>query len=499
MSTQEALKKYDEHRQKMAAYQLALKTMSYDQATVAPKKGAAYRNQMAAILSGELFSLENDPSYLKLIEELSQMDLEDEIKREINGIKKQQDKTKYIPKDVFIKYAQLTRDGETAWEEAKEKKDYSLFQPILKQLVEMTQQIVSYRKDDRSVYDQLLDDFEPDFNTELYDEFFVTLKEKLVPFIQKILKLNLNAPAWLSYPVSIDVQRKLVNALAQHLEYDLDAGLISESAHPFSSGFSAFDNRVTVKYHENAFTSSLYALIHEIGHATYNGQVDEKWNGHYVADSMSFGMHESQSRFFENILGRDKAFWETLYPVFQKEVDFLKEITLEEFIFGVNYVENSLIRIEADELTYPLHIMVRYEIEKGLFNGSLSTEGLDEVWSDKMEAYLGIRPQNAAEGILQDIHWSGAAFGYFPTYALGSAYAAQWLKAINKDLNLSHHLSKGDLKTIKAWLKENIHQYGGLYSPKEMMLRVSKETFNPEYYVEYLIEKFSRIYPELAK
>ena len=499
MTTQEALKKYDEHRQKMAAYQLALKTMSYDQATVAPKKGASYRNQMAAILSGELFSLENDPSYLKLIEELSQMDLEDEIKREINGIKKQQDKTKYIPKDVFIKYAQLTRDGETAWEEAKEKKDYSLFQPILKQLVEMTQQIVSYRKDDRSVYDQLLDDFEPDFNTELYDEFFAALKESLVPFIQKILKLNLNAPAWLSYPVSIDVQRKLVNALAQHLEYDLDAGLISESAHPFSSGFSAFDNRVTVKYHENAFTSSLYALIHEIGHATYNGQVDEKWNGHYVADSMSFGMHESQSRFFENILGRDKAFWETLYPVFQKEVSFLKEINLDEFIFGVNYVENSLIRIEADELTYPLHIMVRYEIEKGLFNGSLSTEGLDEVWANKMEAYLGVRPQNAADGILQDIHWSGAAFGYFPTYALGSAYAAQWLKAIQKDLNLSQHLSKGDLKTIKAWLKENIHQYGGLYSPKEMMLRVSKEAFNPEYYVEYLIEKFSRIYPELAK
>lgn len=499
MTQQEALKVYDEHRQKMAAYQLALKTMSYDQATLAPKKGANYRNQMAAILSGELFSLENDPSYLKLIEELSEMDLEDEMKREIIGIKKQQDKSKYVPKEVYVRYAQLTRDGETLWEEAKEKKDYRLFQPMLQQLIDTTKEMVSYRKDDRSVYDQLLDDFEPDFNTELYDVFFQTLKEKLVPFIQKITELNRVAPAWLSRPVEIDIQRKLVRALSSHLAYDLEAGLISESAHPFSSGFSAYDNRVTVKYHEQAFTSSLFALIHEIGHATYNGQVDEKWNGHFVADSMSFGMHESQSRFFENILGRDQAFWVKLYPFFQKEVDFLKEVSLDEFIFGINFVENSLIRIEADELTYPLHIMVRYEIEKGLFNGSLSTEGLDEVFADKMEAYLGIRPKHASEGVLQDIHWSGAAFGYFPTYALGSAYAAQWLNVIQQELNLKELMAHGDLKTIKAWLKEHIHQYGGLYSPKEMMLRVSKEAFNPEYYVEYLIEKCSRLYPELKK
>ena len=458
MRKEEALKTYEEYREKIAAYRLALNTTSWDNATVAPKKGAAYRNQMMAILAGELFSIETDPQYLSLIEELSQMDLDDMIKREINQIKIEQDKSKFIPKDVYVKYAQLLHDGETCWEEAKDKKDYALFKPVLKQLIEMTKQVVSYRKDERSVYDQLLDDFEPGFNVEKYDLFFDKLRKDLVPLIHQINSLNIERFKWLDEKVSVETQRKLVNKLAEFLQFSKETGLISESAHPFSESFSAYDNRVTVKYHEDNFSSSLFALIHEVGHATYNGQVDEKYNGHHVANSMSYGMHESQSRLFENMLGRSKAFWTSLYPFFQTEVESLKELSLDEFILGINFVESSFIRIEADELTYPLHIMIRYEIEKDLFSGKYDVEGLDEVWANKVEAYLGIRPKNVSEGILQDIHWSGGSFGYFPTYALGSAYSAQWMHQMRKEMDVAQNLESGDTKANVVWIKKKIQQ-----------------------------------------
>lgn len=494
MNKDEALKKYDEIREKIAAYRLALNTLAWDNATVAPKKGAAYRNQMMGIMSGELFSIETDPTYLSLIEELSQMDLDDEVKREIIQIKKDQDKSKYIPKELYVEYAQLLHDGETLWEEAKEKKDYELFKPMLKKLIDKTKEVISYRKDDRSVYDQLLDDFEPDFNTEKYDVFFDKLKKDCVPLIHEINALKTKRFAWLNEKVTVDVQRKLVQKLADFLNFSKETGLISESAHPFSEGFSAYDNRVTVKYHEDNWTSSLFALIHEVGHATYNGQVDVKYNGHHVTNSMSFGMHESQSRFFENMLGRSKAFWIQLYPFFKEEIKSLEDVSLDEFIFGINFVESSLIRIEADELTYPLHIMIRYEIEKELFNGTLDVEGLDQVWADKVESYLGIRPQNAAEGILQDIHWSGGAFGYFPTYALGSAYSAQWMHQMRKEMDVDKRLSEGNTKDILAWLQTKIHQSGGLYKAQELLVKVTGESFNPQYYVDYLVDKFKSQY-----
>lgn len=494
MNKQDALKQYEETREKIAAYRLALNTTAWDNATVAPKKGASYRNQMMAILSGELFSIETSIDYLNLIDEMSSMDLEEDLKREISQIKKEQDKSKYIPKDVYVEYAQLLHDGETLWEEAKEKKDYQLFKGMLKNLVEMTKKVVSYRHDNRSVYDQLLDDFETDFNTEKYDDFFTKLKTDLVPLIHQINALKTQRFSWLNETVSVDVQRKLVNKLAEYLNFSKETGLISESAHPFSEGFSAYDNRVTVKYHEDNFVSSIFALIHEVGHATYNGQVDVKYNGHHVANSISYGMHESQSRLFENMLGRSKAFWVSLYPFFQEQIERLKEVSLDEFILGINFVESSLIRIEADELTYPLHIMIRYEIEKDLFSGKLDVEGLDEVWANKYETYLGVRPQNAAQGILQDIHWSGGAFGYFPTYALGSAYSAQWMQQMRKDINVDALLETNNTKEILNWLKTNIHQFGGLYKAEELLNRVTHESFNPQYYVDYLVHKFKTQY-----
>lgn len=492
MTKEQYLQAHNAYQEKVAAYTLALTTLSWDAYTIAPKKGAPYRNKMAAYLSGELFSITTDPTVIERIEAMSNLDYDEVTNREIAQMKKEIDKTRYIPKEVYVAYNNLVRDANDIWEEAKATSNYELFKPVLKQLIDQTKQIIAYRKDPRSVYEQLLDDYETNMGTKEYDAFFDKLRSDIVPLIKKIKDKKLTRPAWLSALVPLDQQAKVVERVAQYLNYSKDAGQISLSVHPFSQDFSAHDNRVTVRYLENNFTSSIFALIHEVGHATYNGQVNEAYDGRYIRKSMTFGLHESQSRFLENMLGRSKAFWESLYPEVQSFIPLLKGVSLDEFIYGINFVEPSLIRIEADELTYPLHVMVRYEIEKGLFDGTLTVDHLDQVWADKMEAYLGVRPANAAEGVLQDVHWSGAMFGYFPTYALGSAYSAQWMKALRQDVDVEKALRTNDFATIKSWLAKHVHTHGGVYEPKELLISVTKEPFNPQYYVDYLKDKVTR-------
>jgi carboxypeptidase Taq len=488
------LQQHEQFQQKVAAYSLALATMSWDAYTIAPKAGGPYRNRMMAYLQGELFSITTAPEAIERIETMSTMMFDEITNREIAQMKKELDKARFIPKDIYVAFSELVHNANDVWEEAKASSNYDLFKPVLQQLIDQTKVLVSYRKDTRPVYDQLLDDFETGMTMADYDRFFDKLRSDLVPVIHKISAKQLKKPEWLSRNVPIEAQAKVVELIAKHLNYSKDSGAISVSVHPFSQDFSAKDNRVTVRYLEDQFTSSIFALIHEVGHATYNGQVDVALDGRYVRKSMTFGMHESQSRFLENMIGRSKAFWIPIYDQVQSLVDALKDVSLDEFIAGINFVEPSLIRIEADELTYPLHIMVRYEIEKGLFDGSLSAENLDQVWADKMEAYLGIRPQTAALGVLQDVHWSGAAFGYFPTYALGSAYSAQWMHALRKDMDVEATLIANDFKTIKAWLADKIHRHGGIYEPKELLMEVTGEPFNPQYYVDYLIAKATALY-----
>ncbi len=494
MTKEQALQEHKAYQEKVAAYTLALTTINWDAYTIAPKQGAAYRNKMAAFLSGELFSITTDPKVIERLEVMSKFDYDEVTNREIAQMKKEIDKTRYIPKDVYVAYNNLVLSANDIWEEAKSKSNYELFKPILKQLIEQTKVIVSYRKDPRPVYEQLLDDYETNMGIKAYDAFFDRLRTQIVPLIHQIKNRNRQRPAWLSAKVPLDQQAKVVERLAKFLDYSKGSGQISLSVHPFSQDFSAHDNRVTVRYLENNFTSSIFALIHEVGHATYNGQVNETYDGRYIRKSMTYGLHESQSRLLENNLGRSKAFWSSFYPEVIEMIPLLKTVSVDEFIAGINYVEPSLIRIEADELTYPLHVMVRYEIEKELFNGSLDVEKLDEVWADKMEEYLGVRPANASEGVLQDVHWSGAMFGYFPTYALGSAYSAQWMKALRKDVDVEESLSSNQFTLIKKWLKENIHTHGGVYEPKELLTSVTGEPFNPQYYIDYLKEKVSTFY-----
>jgi len=344
------------------------------------------------------------------------------------------------------------------------------------------------------VYSVKLDDYEEGYDIAKYDEFFDYIKENLVPFVLEVLsKPEIDDLFIHDRLYDIDKQRLFVNYLLKVFNFDLDRGLLQESIHPFTGGTHCNDVRLTVRYLEDFLPSSIFAGIHELGHAIYEQQVSDDLIETNLGSGASPGIHESQSRFYENIIGRNFEFWKLHYPklkeIFEEE---LKDINVEKFYRAINKVKASLIRVEADELTYPLHILIRYEIEKLICNTDISVDELPKIWNDLHKKYLGVTPTNDEEGILQDIHWSWGMFGYFPTYALGSAIAAQIYYSL--DINLDQAIANNDISSINEYLKKRLHIYGSTKTPAELIKLVTGEEFDPKYYVKYLKEKYSKIY-----
>lgn len=386
-------------------------------------------------------------------------------------------------------------EANLVWKKAKAANDYKLFEPYLLRIIEMSKKLISYRKTDLKGYDILLNDFEPGMSIEKYDEFFALIKKELVPLIRKISEKEAFDTSFVSRFYPKDDQKKLMYRILEYMNFDLKSGAMAETEHPFMRAMSKNDVRITTHYYKNNLLSSIFSVVHEAGHATYNNQIRDDIAETYCFYTMSSGMHESQSRLLENYIARNSTFWDNLFPyvreLFPKQ---LEDIDQERFMQAVNESKPSLIRTDADELTYPLHILVRYEIEKGLFDSSIDVAELEDVWNSKYEEYLGLKVPEASKGILQDVHWSGGNFGYFPTYALGSGYAAQFMQAMRRDLDVESCLSSNNIQAIKDWLREHIHQYGGVYSPQEQIRIATGEPFNPQYYVDYLKEKYSELY-----
>lgn len=481
---------------KKSAYTMALSIIDIDKQTVAPSGGNAYRDERSAFLAGELFSIETDEKMLSILKEIRDDESEEAyLRRAASLYYKDILKTVCIPKEEFVALEQLKNTSYTKWLEAKTKNDYSIFEPYLKQIIETKKKVYGYRNSEVALYDQMLDDFEPGMNCEKYDVFFNALKEKLVPFIHKITKAPQIDDSFLFQDFPIEDQKKFMDHMLEYLHFDSEWGYQNETEHPFTSWTCENDCRTTTKYLEDNVMSALFSTIHEVGHAYYEHDVDPKYDGMILSEGISSGMHESQSRLCENYLGRTKAFWEYNYPYLQKQFPKQFEgIDLDTFIKAVNVSRPSLVRTEADELTYPMHILIRYEIEKGLFDGSISVEGLDKTWADKYEEYLGIRPENASEGILQDVHWSMGEFGYFPTYALGSAFAAQFVKKMREEIDVDDLLRNNHYDQVIGWLKEHIHQYGCMYEADEIMKKATGSSFDVNNYTDYLIQKYGSLY-----
>ena len=473
MTTEEKLKKYQDWLFKCSAYHMALNIIDIDKQTVAPTAGAGYRDERSAFLAGELFSLETDPEIVELLKDLKDDPKVDaENKRAIQLYYKQALDTLCIPKA-----------------------DYSLFAPYLEKVIEGKKKLYGYRNSNLSIYNQMLDDFEPGMDEEKYDAFFSALKERLVPLIQKVSKAKQLREDFLAQSFPVEEQKKFMEGLLEYLHFDSSWGYQNESEHPFTSWTCENDCRTTTKYLENNVISAILSTVHEVGHAYYEHNINPKYDGMILSEGVSSGMHESQSRLCENYLGRTLAFWKYHYPKLQKHFPKqLGEVSLEEFYQAINVSKPSFIRTEADELTYPLHVLIRYEIEKGLFNGSISTEGLDKTWNAKYKEYLGVDVPNDKVGILQDVHWSDGSFGYFPTYALGTAFAAQFMQAMRKDLDVERLLEENHFDEIMNWLKEHIHTYGFRYEAPELMKMVTGEEFNVNYFLDYIEEKYTKLY-----
>ncbi len=496
MTKEERNQLYKDWIFKKSAYTMALSIIDIDKQTVAPSGGNAYRDERSAFLAGELFSIETDEKMVSVLKEIKEDPTEaKDIRRAASLYYEEIQKTLCIPKDEFVALEQLKNTSYSKWLEAKQKNDYSIFEPYLKQMIAFKKKVYGYRNKKESIYDQMLNDFEPGMNCEKYDAFFSVLKEKLVPFIQKVTQANQIDDSFLFQDFPIEDQKKYMVHMLEYLHFDAEWGYQNETEHPFTSWTCENDCRTTTKYLKDNVMSALFSTIHEVGHAYYEHDVDPKYDGMILSEGISSGMHESQSRLCENYLGRTKAFWEYNFPFLKQQ--FSKQfdgIDLDTFIKAVNVSRPSLVRTEADELTYPMHILIRYEIEKGLFDGSISVEGLDQTWADMYEKYLGVRPQNASEGILQDVHWSMGEFGYFPTYALGSAFASQFVKKMREEIDVDDLLRNNHYDQVIAWLKEHIHQYGCLYEADEIMKIATGESFDVNNYTDYLIDKYSALY-----
>lgn len=483
---------------KMQNYSEALSVIYWDMRTGAPKKGLPQRAEVIGTLSAELFALQTSEELGHLLQQLEQEDLDIVTRRLFEEVKKDYDESKKIPADEFKAYTILKAKSEAAWEEAKAASDFQIFLPYLKEVIDYQKRFVGYwGLKNGSAYNTLLDKYEPDMTTDLLDQLFGELKATIVPLV-KAIEASPNKPdtSMLFEHFPKAGQHAASLELLAQLGYDFEAGRLDETVHPFMIGLNSGDIRVTTKYDESDFRSAVFGTIHECGHAVYEQNIAPTLNGLPLSTGASMGIHESQSLFYENIIGRNENFWKHQFAILQKHSpEQFGHVEVAAFLKAINYSEPSFIRIEADELTYPLHIMIRYEIEREIFNGDLQAEDLPRVWNDKYEEYLGIRPENDAQGILQDMHWSDGSFGYFPSYALGFMYAAQWKHAMDQDIpNFDALLSCGDLAPIKHWLTEKVHQYGALKKPNELILEGTGEALSATYLARYLKEKYTKLY-----
>ncbi|KZZ86362.1 carboxypeptidase M32 [Bacillus sp. SJS] len=484
--------------QKIESYNEALNVMFWDLRTGAPKKAVDQRSKTIGVLSSEVFRLKTSNEMKELLDQLSiQEELSVKTSAAVEESMKEYKKYEKIPEKEYAEYVMLQTKAESVWETAKETSDFSLFAPYLEKLIEANKKFLTYWGYEGTPYNTLLDFYEPGMTTDILDRVFNSLREQIVPLVKRIAGSNKQPDTSFIYQTfPVEGQRKASEFFLKELGYDFSAGRLDETVHPFQISLNRSDVRVTTKYDVNDFRTAIFGTIHECGHALYEQNISADLEGTLLCSGTSYGIHESQSLFYENFVGRSFGFWKRHYETLREfSPEQLNSVSLEDFYFAINESKPSLIRIEADELTYPLHIMIRYEIEKELFNGNLAVADLPRVWNEKYEEYLGVTPPNDAKGVLQDVHWSGGSFGYFPSYALGLLYAAQIRESMLKDLpDLEERIEKGELSGILAWLSERIHQYGKTKKPLQLLMEVTGEELNPTYLIDFLEEKYTKLY-----
>ena len=496
-NVQEAVETLAEYSRTMHAYNHAMSALYLDAGTVAPKNTTAGRNVTMEVLSRVTFELSTDPKRGELIAylEANAGELDASTRRQVEVARKSFDQMSRIPAEEYVAYSVLLNEAQDVWEKAKNDSDFALFAPYLEKIVDFNRKFAGYYNPELAPYDALLNEFEEGLTMDTLDGFFAQLRGAIVPLLAATQAAEPIDDSFLELAYPIEVQRKFSDYLMDLLGLDRGHCGIAETEHPYTLTFNNKDVRITTHYHEKNMTFAMYSTIHEGGHALYELGCGDEYEFTNLSGGASMSIHESQSRFYENIIGRSRAFVEVYFPKLKELFpQQLENVTAEMFYRAVNKAQPSLIRTEADELTYCIHVMIRYEIEKQLIAGTLAVADVPAAWNRMYKDYLGIDVPDDKNGCLQDSHWSGGMIGYFPSYALGSAYGAQMLAKMQEDLgDIYADVAKGDLSRITGWLREKIHRHAGFKKPAPLFEDVCGK-FDAKFFTDYLTRKFSELY-----
>ncbi len=496
MTIQEALNRISEFENTNAALNHAMGILYYDGDTVAPAGSVEVRALTLGELSKMSYELITAPDFIEALELLNanKEELSDLDKRKISELYREYDNTRKIPMQEMVDFNIHLTESSAVWHKAKENNDFASFAPYLQKTFDTLRKFAKYPDPDKDPYDVCLDKYERGLTRSRCEEFFGALREKLVPLITKVVNAKQidDSVLKLNYPKR--QQEKFTEFLVDIMDIDRNHFAVGETEHPFTINFTSKDVRITTHYYEDNLASSLYSVVHECGHALYELNSAPELFRTSLEGGVSMAIHESQSRFYENIIGRSRPFCELILPFLKKEFpEQLSSVTNDEFYRMINRSEPSLIRTEADELTYSLHVMIRYELEKRMISGEICANDLPNEWNRLYKEYLGVDVPDDTNGVLQDSHWSNANVGYFPSYALGSAYGAQILNEMKKSVDVDSAIKSGKLTAVNDWLREKIWKHGCVYDPTDLFKMVCGE-FDPDVYVQYLENKFKEVY-----
>lgn len=484
--------------------------LQWDQETYMPSRAVEERSEQLALLQGlihdRLTSAEvgqaldalRVPANEKDVEGASALrGLEEAQRAFLREARRSYRRNTQLPRELVTELARQTAIGQQLWARAREASSFTLFSAQLKIIVGLVRDVAACLGHAQHPYDPLLDEYEPWTTTAEVQRVFAGLAKGLTELLGRILAHGKPVDSsFLCREYDVARQRQFSLEALRAMGYDFERGRLDESAHPFTTTLGRADVRVTTRYHPRFFSTGIFGTVHEGGHALYEMGIDESLRGTLLGDGASQGIHESQSRLWENLIGRSLPFWEHFYPRLRELFPTaLDGVSLQAFHRGVNAVGPSLIRVEADEVTYGLHIVLRFELEKRLIARELEVEDLPEAWSAASQRLLGVRPPGDAEGVLQDIHWSMGSIGYFPTYALGNLYAAQFFAAFAREHpDWPAQVRQGQFAVLREWLRDKIHRHGRVYSARELCRRVTGCPLDPVHQLEYLNRKFSEVY-----
>jgi carboxypeptidase Taq len=472
--------------------------LGWDERTYMPHGGSAHRGDQMALLARMRHEMVTDPAVGELLEHLkgSSFAPDSDADANVREVRRAYDRAVKVPKELVEELARVTTRAQQVWQEARQADNFAAFQPWLEKIVQLKRQEAQAVGYNGVPYDALLDEYEPGATTADVTATFRALREELVPLVAAIAASR-NRPKReiLEGDYSVLRQESFGREAAAAIGFDFDAGRLDVTTHPFCSGIGPGDCRICTRYNPRSFVESFFGILHEAGHGIYEQGLPREHFGTPRGSAASLGIHESQSRLWENQVGRGRAFWDFFFSKAQQSFEPLRGVAFEHFYFAINDVRPSFIRVEADEATYNLHILLRFELEQALVSGDLSPADVPAAWNEKVQHYLGLIPPTYALGCLQDIHWSFGGIGYFPTYTLGNLYAAQFMERARLDLpGLDDDFRRGQFGRLKTWLREKIHTRGQLYRAAELCRRITGKPLSHRPLISYLREKYAPLY-----